>query len=299
MKMSKIKNDIKIIRGERQMTTCPRCWEDFGSKYNLDRHLTRKQLCEVVVKEINPTQKQTNRFDGLKCDTNECPYCNKLFSTLYNLERHLYNSPNTPCAVVRALKESISPVVPSTMINNCTQSDLIQPVFFKSEKDALDHITKEVMVCLPATIHPAAKTYLQDPNAKSLFDLLGGSFPKLVQWIDTQYHFLHTKSNHDVPTIPDNVKQDLLVLQDHQCGYCRTELNDIVEYDHIIPKKHWGNNDMHNLLASCITCHSWKSTLERKRDYGCSDESVRELLIKDGWTEDIPIFDLQTNPFVN
>jgi hypothetical protein len=152
---------------------------------------------------------------------------------------------------------------------------------------------------LPSTIHPTAKIFLQDPETKFLFELLGSNFPKLVQWIDAKYHFLHTTSNHAVPKIPDNQKEVLLVLQDHKCGYCQKKLHDILEYDHIIPKKHWGNNDIHNLLASCITCHSWKSYMERERDQGCSDEVIKEVLRKDGWTEDIPIFDLQANPFVN
>ena len=154
------------------MFVCSRCTKKFKTKFNLNRHMEdRINPCDDKKNnkrartEDREMEKETHsnyvepvdKFQGLNTEIIECEHCKKTFSSQSNLDRHWYNSPNTPCAVVRAmketlkesLKESVVPVlVPSTVNINNTNNNIVQPMFVKPGKEDIDHITREVLLGL-------------------------------------------------------------------------------------------------------------------------------------------------------
>ena len=65
-------------------------------------------------------------------------------------------------------------------------------------------------------------------------------------------------------------KATVLARDNHQCGYCGKNANTV---DHIIPKRHGGQNSYENCVAACSRCNSKKAD-KLLKDVGY------ELLIK-------------------
>ena len=61
--------------------TCNRCLKDFDRKDNYDRHLNKKNICKLNIKEVSQKLELVN--------TNICVYCVKTYSNIYKLNRHL------------------------------------------------------------------------------------------------------------------------------------------------------------------------------------------------------------------
>ena len=64
--------------------------------------------------------------------------------------------------------------------------------------------------------------------------------------------------------IPSKIRLQIKESQNHQCGSCQKELNDIFEIDHITALQFGGTNLIDNLMALCCECHSKKSIKENK-----------------------------------
>lgn len=65
--------------------------------------------------------------------------------------------------------------------------------------------------------------------------------------------------------------RELLVLQKHQCVYCRTSLKPGYHVDHIIPLNLGGRNDRTNLQITCARCNLRKNAkhpIEFAREIG-------------------------------
>jgi DNA-directed RNA polymerase subunit RPC12/RpoP len=64
--------------------TCARCGDTFKTKYYLDRHLSKKQLCELKLGVNVLPIKEINNASNIMCQ-----YCNQRFTRIDNLTRHL------------------------------------------------------------------------------------------------------------------------------------------------------------------------------------------------------------------
>jgi hypothetical protein len=116
---------------------CVECEKDFTTKGNLERH--RK----ITGHHKELTKESKGELVLLEDVGFECNFCKKKFTSQFNLERHMYNSPNTPCYLIRHLKATTAPIIIPTT-NNI--KNIIQPNFVKHGFEYIDHITKEVML---------------------------------------------------------------------------------------------------------------------------------------------------------
>ena len=75
---------------------CKRCNKIFDRKYNYDRHINNKKVCEInieVIEEIEneqiipPSNEQSK--PAIKLNLSECDYCGKSYSTKFNLNKHI------------------------------------------------------------------------------------------------------------------------------------------------------------------------------------------------------------------
>jgi hypothetical protein len=98
--------------------------------------------------------------------------------------------------------------------------------------------------------------------------------------------FVHTKRKLESILLPskkkaktenrkrlsDTQKNLLLRLQHFQCNACRKLLVDGWDWDHIVPLRNGGTNQMKNYQALCLPCHRDKSVRETQMYFAVQRE---------------------------
>ena len=69
--------------------------------------------------------------------------------------------------------------------------------------------------------------------------------------------------------IPEEVRAQIRIQANHQCGYCRSlqkYVLGILEIEHIIPRAAGGTDDEENLWLACRLCNAYKGIQTHARD---------------------------------
>ena len=78
----------------------------------------------------------------------------------------------------------------------------------------------------------------------------------------------------DATKVPRKMdKNFVLEFCDHKCNWCDAKLNDAKALDHIVPKRHNGENTLSNYQYLCSYCHDLKNHLESEKRYQSIDKS--------------------------
>ena len=87
------KQPTSVIKQLRTTFKCPRCQASFPGKYKLDRHLSRKNPCQIIRSSVNESASLHPAIEDFSPDAiNECLFCSRHFEGMDSkqVKNHTY-----------------------------------------------------------------------------------------------------------------------------------------------------------------------------------------------------------------
>ena len=176
---------------------CVRCNYGTSTKSHMKSHINRKNLCKLVLKDVNPKDHQDEIFEKIIDDNKICKYCEKEFTRSYTCKIHMEKCKNIETTKETAGTEALMELV-KTLNNQITnQSQEMKDLKELVKKAGVTNYntTNNTMNIVILPYNETDVSHLKDRDYYNSISRCIMSVPKLIE----KTHFDPNKpENHNI-----------------------------------------------------------------------------------------------------